>query len=110
VQIKKTKLFTMLRSLLSGISEKSARVSMLLFFGLLTLSVTFFVSADDSVTDKNIFQDSDQDGLSNDEEVLYKTDALKKDTDGDGYTDGVEVESGYDPLKPAPGVARARYG
>ena len=28
---------------------------------------------------------------------------LEKDTDGDGYGDGIEVESGYDPLKPAPG-------
>ncbi len=93
----------MLRSFFSGISEKSARASMLLFFGLLFLSVTFFVSADDSVTDKNIFQDSDQDGLSNDEEALYKTEVLNKDSDGDGYMDGVEVESGYDPLKPAPG-------
>ena len=65
--------------------------------------MTFFVSADDTMTNKNIFQDSDQDGLSNDEEALYKTDPLDKDSDDDGYTDGVEVESGYDPLKPAPG-------
>jgi hypothetical protein len=67
------------------------------------LSAAFFVFADDASTGKNIFQDSDQDGLSNDEERLYGTDAFKKDTDGDGYTDGVEVESGYDPLKKAPG-------
>lgn len=87
----------------SGISRVQMRTSLLLFFGLLILSVTFFVSADDTMTDKNIFQDSDQDGLSNDEEALYKTDPLDKDSDDDGYTDGVEVESGYDPLKPAPG-------
>lgn len=87
----------------SGISRVQMRTSLLLFFGLLILSVTFFVSADDSLTNKNIFQDSDQDGLSNDEEALYKTDPLDKDSDDDGYTDGVEVESGYDPLKPAPG-------
>ncbi len=87
----------------SGISQVQMRTSLLLFFGLLILSVTFFVSADDTMTDKNIFQDSDQDGLSNDEEALYKTDPLDKDSDDDGYTDGVEVESGYDPLKPAPG-------
>jgi len=30
-------------------------------------------------------------------------DKILEDTDGDGYMDGVEVESGYDPLKPAPG-------
>ncbi len=90
--------------LLQDMSKKSARVSFFLFFTLLSLSVTYFVfAADDTVTGQNIFQDSDQDGLSNDEEVLYKTDPLNKDTDSDGYMDGVEVESGYDPTKPAPG-------
>lgn len=93
----------MLGHILDGISQRNARASMFVFFSLLFLSVTFFVFADDSVSNKNIFQDSDQDGLSNDEETLYKTDPLNKDSDNDGYTDGVEVESGYDPLKPAPG-------
>lgn len=94
----------MFQKLSQGISEKSARVSFFLFFSLLSLSVTYFVfAADDVVTEQNIFQDSDQDSLSNDEEALYKTDPLNKDTDGDGYMDGVEVESGYDPTKPAPG-------
>ncbi len=93
----------MVRNYLDGISERSARVSMFLFFSLLFLSMTFFVFADDTATDKNIFQDSDQDGLSNDEESLYKTDPLDKDSDDDGYMDGVEVSSGYDPLKAAPG-------
>jgi len=93
----------MVNIILQDISEKSARVSFFLFFALLSMSFTFFVMADDQVTSKNIFQDSDQDGLSNDEEALYKTDPLNKDTDGDGYMDGVEIESGYDPLKPAPG-------
>ncbi|MEI9966486.1 MAG: thrombospondin type 3 repeat-containing protein [Candidatus Moraniibacteriota bacterium] len=27
----------------------------------------------------------------------------KKDTDGDSYSDSVEIQSGFDPLKPAPG-------
>ncbi len=49
------------------------------------------------------FQDQDQDGLTNAEELSMGTDPNNSDTDGDGYTDGVEVESGYDPLKPAPG-------
>lgn len=93
----------MVRNFFDGISQRNARASMFVFFSLLFLSVTFFVFADDSVSDKNIFQDSDQDGLSNDEEALYKTDPMNKDSDNDGYTDGVEVESGYDPLKPAPG-------
>ena len=93
----------MLGNIQTSISERSARASFFLFFTLLFLSVTFFALADDTVTDKNIFQDSDQDGLSNDEEVLYKTDPLNKDSDSDGYMDGVEVAGGYDPLKPAPG-------
>lgn len=88
----------------SDISPKRFRFSLFLFFCVLACSVTFFAFADDDiVTQKSIFQDSDQDGLSNDEEVLYKTDPMNKDTDGDGYMDGVEVASGYDPLKPAPG-------
>lgn len=64
----------------------------------------FFVwSSFQEVRGENIFVDSDQDGLSNEEERLYKTDPQKRDTDGDSYSDGVEVRSGYDPLKPAPG-------
>jgi hypothetical protein len=65
---------------------------------------TFFVwSSFQVVRGENIFVDSDQDGLSNEEERLYKTNPNEKDTDGDSYTDGVEVKSGYDPLRPAPG-------
>jgi hypothetical protein len=82
---------------------KGTKFTLFLFFGLLILSSAFFVFADSDSSTKNIFQDSDQDGLSNDEEKLYGTDPMKSDTDGDGYSDGVEVESGYDPLKPAPG-------
>lgn len=44
-------------------------------------------------------QDLDNDGLTNDQERLYKTDPLNPDTDGDGYKDGVEVATGYDPTK-----------
>ncbi|MFZ1720519.1 MAG: hypothetical protein WAU28_04195 [Candidatus Moraniibacteriota bacterium] len=60
-------------------------------------------SAEDALSGKNIFQDSDSDGLSNEEERLYGTDPFIKDTDGDGYSDGVEVKGGYNPLKKAPG-------
>jgi hypothetical protein len=49
-------------------------------------------------------KDSDNDGLKDWQEIqLYRTDPCKADTDGDGYTDGEEVASGYDPLKKAPG-------
>lgn len=47
--------------------------------------------------------DSDGDGLTNSEEKTYGTDPYQADTDADSYSDGVEVRSGYDPLKPAPG-------
>lgn len=47
--------------------------------------------------------DSDNDGLSDNEETLYGTNSRNPDTDSDGYSDGVEVKSGYNPLKAAPG-------
>jgi len=44
--------------------------------------------------------DSDFDGISDKLEIeKYKTDPMNPDTDGDGYRDGVEIMSGYDPLK-----------
>lgn len=43
--------------------------------------------------------DTDIDGLSDYEEVkIYGTDPLLADTDGDTYTDGDEVRNGYNPL------------
>lgn len=43
--------------------------------------------------------DSDFDGLSDKLEIeKYKTDPLKKDTDGDGFGDGKEVLKGYNPV------------
>ena len=45
--------------------------------------------------------DSDDDGLFDREEVkVYKTDPLNADTDGDGYLDGEEVKGGYNPNGP----------
>jgi len=45
--------------------------------------------------------DTDSDGLFDREEVkIYKTDPKKPDTDGDGIKDGLEVENGYDPNGP----------
>lgn len=76
---------------------------LLLLYVVLTGGVFFVWSSFQEVRGENIFVDSDQDGLSNEEERLYKTDPQKRDTDGDSYSDGVEVKSGYDPLKPAPG-------
>ena len=36
--------------------------------------------------------------LSDDDELKYGTDPKKRDTDGDGYSDGEEVANGHDPL------------
>lgn len=51
----------------------------------------------------NYFEDLDQDGLTNEEERALGTDPNNEDSDGDGYSDGVETTSGYDPLIAAPG-------
>jgi len=48
--------------------------------------------------------DTDNDGLPDSVEAIYKTDPATPDTDGDGYKDGEEVKNGYDPL--LPGSAR----
>ena len=93
----------MLKAFSLSLSVKSFQFTLFLFFGLLILSTAFFVFADETTGTKNIFQDSDQDGLSNEEEALYGTNPSAKDTDGDGYSDGIEVESGYNPLQAAPG-------
>lgn len=47
-------------------------------------------------------KDSDNDGLTDWQEEIYKTNPQNPDTDKDGYLDGEEVLSGYDPLKIAP--------
>ncbi len=42
--------------------------------------------------------DTDKDGLSDLAEIdIFKTDPIKKDTDGDGFNDGSEVMNGYNP-------------
>ncbi|MCK4636080.1 MAG: hypothetical protein KAT32_04405 [Candidatus Moranbacteria bacterium] len=77
---------------------------------LIISSLTFFTFAEDENQrgffdgeKKSIFEDFDGDGLSNSEEKSFGTDMNNRDSDGDGYSDGVEIESGYDPLIPAPG-------
>ena len=44
-----------------------------------------------------VFVDSDNDGLTNSEEVLHSTNPNNPDTDGDGVNDGDEVAAGSDP-------------
>jgi len=72
------------------------------FVVLLLISLSMHTLAETPVDSASIFEDRDQDGLSDEEEKVIGTDPLLKDSDGDSYSDGVEVESGYDPLIPAP--------
>lgn len=80
--------------------KKGLLISACIFFA----GVNYFnyVKADALKENCNKTIDFDCDALTNDEEVVYGTDLHNKDTDGDGYSDGVEIESGYDPLKPSP--------
>lgn len=91
-------------NLFANMKLKNINATLLILVSLLCLSLAFFVSAtENSNGTKNIFLDSDQDGLTDAEEKTYGTDPKKADTDGDSYTDGAEIKAGYDPMKKAPG-------
>jgi len=66
-------------------TKKYKFILIFLIFGWLALSLNFAFA--------KIEKDSDKDGLSDyEEQVVYKTDKQKLDTDGDGYRDGEEVK------------------
>lgn len=44
--------------------------------------------------------DEDGDGLTNGQEIEYGSDPFNRDTDGDTFPDGEEVQNGYNPLGP----------
>lgn len=54
-------------------------------------------------------KDTDNDGLKDWEENLYKTDPLNSDTDADGYLDGEEINSGHNPLVKGPNDKQVFY-
>lgn len=84
---------------------KTLKKFLLIFLCIFFAGINYlsYVQADVNTKSCNTSIDSDCDGLTNSEEALYGTNPNNPDTDGDGYSDGVEVKSGYDPLKPAPG-------
>ena len=56
-------------------------------------------------TNERAAEDSDHDSVSNyDEIAIYKTNPYSPDTDNDGFLDGIEILSGYDPLNAKPEV------
>ncbi|MFH2063056.1 MAG: L,D-transpeptidase family protein [bacterium] len=57
-----------------------------------------FCSVGSALAESAVTVDSDADGLNDETEiVVYHTDWLNPDTDGDGFSDGDEVEHGYSP-------------
>lgn len=53
-------------------------------------------------TDANV-ADTDKDGLKDGDEIrIYRTNSLDADTDSDGYSDKTEIDQGFDPTKAAP--------
>lgn len=99
----------------------SKKIVISVIFALLVLTIGFFAlgyggkyldkdnllkkGKDISVTDitiESLSKDSDNDGLKDWEEALWKTDVNNPDTDGDGTADGEEVKLSRDPLKAGP--------
>lgn len=54
----------------------------------------------------SFYTDTDLDGLSNAEEIIWGSNPKIVDTDNDGYKDGDEIKNGYDPLLSGVGKGR----
>ncbi len=65
------------------------KIAFLLILGLFISSPSYVVKA--------AAIDSDHDGLVDEQEAQFKTDIHNPDSDGDGFVDGLEVASGYNP-------------
>lgn len=57
----------------------------------------------------DILQDSDHDGLPDEDEILYGTSVNNSDTDGDGYTDREEIDKSWNPLSSELSPGQKRY-
>lgn len=81
-------------------------VVVFLFFTQKSNSGTLIFEKNEDASDKAAqllaVSDSDNDGLRDWEEALWKTDKNNPDSDNDGTKDGEEVRVGRDPSKPAP--------
>ena len=67
-----------------------------IFTIILILIIPVAISANNLV-------DSDLDGVPDQDEAnIYHTDISKSDTDGDGYSDWLELNTGFSPLNPKP--------
>lgn len=93
------KLFMKKLPLISILVAVFLAISLILFIGTYSKKGVFSRTALIESQDK----DSDNDGLKDWEEELYKTSPYDPDTDGDGYLDGEEINSGHNPLVKAPG-------
>ncbi|MEA1925827.1 MAG: hypothetical protein U9M90_01085 [Patescibacteria group bacterium] len=65
---------------------------------LMAICFVWFQGSKADNNDLNFPEDPDRDGLTNREELSIGTDPQNSDTDGDGYSDGIEFESGWNPL------------
>lgn len=63
-------------------------------------SLDLATSLPEAEEDDQPFIDSDGDGLSDEAEIGFGTDANTPDTDGDGFGDAEEIKNGYNPLGP----------
>jgi len=57
-------------------------------------------NANDNENQNESVIDSDQDGLTTEEEIIYSSNPRRDDTDRDGYKDGMEVQNLYSPIAP----------
>lgn len=86
----------------NGVKIPKLKTTAIVIASFVVFAATYFAMAENKNT-STVFLDSDQDGLTDQEEKMIGTNPKNPDTDGDGYSDGKEVKSGYNPLKPAPG-------
>jgi hypothetical protein len=103
--IKKLPLITILVALILAIG-------LILFIGIYSKKgalsrINFWGGKETTIESQT--KDSDNDGLKDWEEDLYKTDPNNPDTDGDGYLDGEEINSGHNPLFKGPGDKLSFY-